>query len=247
MATFRLLETGIVLIALLTALHFYAKHRNGKKNNFNYPPGNLLSAHFLLNALDSLPRTIGEDSHKAILYSNSLSAVLRQYIKYANQASVSLQQELELVEKYFSLLQQIHPGSIQLDTNIPASLNHNLGGYQIIPMSVQLAVENAVKHNLPTKGCTLLIKIDINESGLCVTNNKSHLQKIAFRNPSGLGLKYLRSKTMAIVQRPLLIEETKNIYSIHFPIIKQTCPDEYSFDRRQQPISKGTNRASVAV
>jgi two-component system LytT family sensor kinase len=247
MATFRLLETAMLLIALLTSFHFYTKYRNGKKSSPAYPQGNLLSAHFLLNALDCLPRTIEQDGQKAHLYSKNLSIVLRQYIKYANQSSVSLQQELEMVGKYFSLLQEIHSKDIQLDINIPSSIAHQLTDYRITPMSIQLAVENAVKHNSPTKNNVLSINIIVSETGISVTNNRSHLQKIVLQPPSGIGLKYLRSKTLAIMQKPLVVEETKNIYSIHFPITKQTCPDEYSFDRRQQPIGKGTNRTSVAV
>lgn len=174
-----------------------------------------INPHFLFNNLSSLSSLIMEDQKKAVGFVNELSAVYR-YLLHANEKNLTtLAKELDFLDNYFQLLKTRFGDAVNLDVNIS---EHELDSL-IPPLTLQLLVENAVKHNtvLPAKPLHISISTDYNDHLLVVNN----LQKKNTSVPSNkLGLKSIISKYHLMKKGPVVVENTGTHFIVTLPLIK---------------------------
>lgn len=128
---------------------------------------------------------------------------------------VSIEEELDFLSSYKYLLDTRHGGNIDIDIDIDAEyLQHD-----IPPMTLQLLIENAVKHNIVSKNKPLKIRIynDTNQY-LVVQNN---LQKKRVKPIStGIGLNNIRNRFEYLVKRTILVEEGESYFVVKLPLVK---------------------------
>jgi LytS/YehU family sensor histidine kinase len=140
-----------------------------------------------------------------------LSSIYRYILENSAKDKVSLQAELEFVNDYFSLQKIRNDDKIQLNTDVKEA-----DKYEIIPVSLQLLIENAIKHNIATREKPLKIFIHLENRYIVVKNN---LQKLASQFQSTkTGLKNLGDRTRLITGMELLIEETSDYYLVKVPL-----------------------------
>ncbi len=173
-----------------------------------------VNPHFLFNCFNTLSSLIGIDKQRALQFLDELSKVYR-YLLRNNQESLStLQSELTFIDSYFNLLQTRHGDSIQLRKNI----DKQYLSYLIPSLTLQLVVENAVKHNSISKNNPLLIDIfTAGENKLVVNNN---LQRRATAVPTnGVGLQNIKMKYHLLEQQGFQVMEGGKNFTVVLPLI----------------------------
>src|SRR6185295_18196633 len=188
---------GIFCNILATSLNegaaFYDKWRqtvdeaeNLKKENLQSQLEGLkdqVNPHFLFNSLNSLSSLINEDPQKAEKFLDEMSKVYRYLLRTNEDGLTSLDSEMQFINSYFHLLKTRYGDSLALDTRISDKYRN----YQLPPLTLQMLVENAVKHNVILKDSPLHIMIMTTNSGkLVVSNNLQRKDRQVSSNRVGL-------------------------------------------------------------
>ncbi|MBO0952882.1 sensor histidine kinase [Fibrella forsythiae] len=142
-----------------------------------------INPHFLFNSLNSLIALIGENPSQAELFAEELSSVYR-YVLRANERNLTeLDSELEFIHSYAHLLRTRHGAGFELITRV----DPRFGRHLLPPLTLQLLIENAVKHNVVLADQPLVIEIQTDElANLHVRNNLQPKQKDVLSNGVGL-------------------------------------------------------------
>jgi len=172
---------------------------------------NQVNPHFLFNSLNALSSLINTDAVKADLFTNKLSEIYRYILLNEDKQLVKLDDELKFVNDFFELQQIRDEGKILLDIHLENSVK-----YLIVPISLQVLVENALKHNSATIKNPLRIKITEDSSCVVVTNNLQ--RKTILEESSKTGLKNLSERIKLILNRELIVSENRNEFIVSIPI-----------------------------
>ena len=190
------------------------RERKLREENLKYQYRTLkaqVNPHFLFNSLNTLSELVYEDAEKADRYTQKLSGIYRYILENDNKDLVPLEEEIEFVNNYFSLQEERDKGKISLEIDI-----HNTGGLKIIPVSLQLLVENALKHNVASKENPLGIRIYLEEDCAVVSNmiNKKNLLESHTRT----GLSNLGERVRLILGKELVVREESNQFIVKIPV-----------------------------
>ncbi|MBC7886354.1 MAG: histidine kinase [Ferruginibacter sp.] len=174
---------------------------------------NQFNPHFLFNSLTSLNSLIYENRELASEFLEQLSAVYRYLLTHKETQLVTLESETEFVKHYISLLKTRFEKGLNVTIDIPA----NLLSKKIVPVTFQLLIENALKHNIVDEASPLHIVFTADERYLYVTNN---LQKKGFVETSNRkGLESLQTLYKYLSSLPLLIDQNPAEFIIRVPLI----------------------------
>ncbi len=174
---------------------------------------NQLDPHFLFNSLNVLTSLIEEAPEKAQKFTTSLSKVYRYVLEQKNKDLVSVDEELAFAKTYVRLLIMRFEGSIVFD--IPEKADNPEA--RIIPLSLQLLLENAVKHNIVTQKRPLKIRVYEENGMLCVTNNLQEKQVV--RKSSGVGLRNIQQRYSILSTREVQIEKSSSEFTVKLPVL----------------------------
>jgi two-component system LytT family sensor kinase len=172
-----------------------------------------MDPHFIFNSLNTLNHLIVNEPEQAHLFNNRLAQVYKYFLLNKNRELISLKEELEFIESYFYLLQIRHDNKLQLTKE----LNEKSGVVMIPPCSLQILVENAIKHNEFTADKPLKIKISLNDHYLKVSN--AIKPKPYAVNSTGIGLKNLRSRYKILFNQDITIETSRENFVVKLPLI----------------------------
>jgi len=173
-----------------------------------------VNPHFLFNCFNTLSSLINEDAKKAEIFLDELSKVYR-YLLRNNEAGLStLQNELRFIESYFRLLKTRHGDAVQFQVEADKRYDN----YLLPSLSLQLLVENAVKHNVLSKNKPLIIDIFTTAGNKLVVNN--NLQRRTIKGPSNrIGLDNIKTKYELLGQKGFhILEDAKN-FTVVLPLI----------------------------
>jgi len=172
-----------------------------------------LNTHFLFNSLASLPALIDEDKQQAIRFAGNLAAVYRYVLQFNEKELVSLKEESSFLMSYFDLIRSRFGMAIELTNNIPDSLLHR----KLPPLTLQLLVENAVKHNSALPERPLRILITTESDKLIVENN---LQPKTTKAPSAnMGLQHIREKYRLLNKCGVYVQHSEKAFKVTIPLI----------------------------
>ncbi len=210
------LSTGAVIFIFIQWQDALRREQKLREENLVFQNETLKSQvnpHFLFNSLNTVSSLIQSQPDKAELFISNLSSVYRYVLENGQKDKVPLQSELNLIYKYFDL--HLARGEKKVVLDIGCSDNID---YQIVPVSLQILVENALKHNIASRKDPLYISISCEGPCVVVRNN---LQKKATQLKStGIGLKNLSERIRLITGKDLIIEETDSYYMVKIPLIK---------------------------
>ncbi len=174
---------------------------------------NQLNPHFLFNALSSLNSLIMENQRLASEFVQQLSRVYRYVLQYKDQSSVSLSTELNFIQHYISLLQT----RFQQALTITIAVDKEAEEQRIVPVTLQILIENAIKHNIVSAELPLHIEIFTSGDYLVVSNNLQQRKHVESSNK--LGLKNMQSLYKFLSDKPVQIEQTAIRFSVKVPLL----------------------------
>ncbi len=198
---------------------------------------NQLDPHFLFNSLNVLTSLIEESPEAATRFTTSLSKVYRYVLEQKSKELVTLEEELKFAELYMSLLAVRFEDSIVFTK--PSKLENPQA--KVVPLSLQLLLENAVKHNQVMPSKKLYITISEENGNLVVTNNSQPKQVL--KESTGVGLRNIRDRYSLLTKRPVIINENAKEFSIAIPILGENIqimntPDTFISEKKYKLAKK---------
>ena len=173
---------------------------------------NQIDPHFLFNSLNVLSSLIEENPEAAQKFTTSLSKVYRYVLEQKDKELVSVEEELKFAKTYMNLLKMRFENSITFE--LPEFDNEEA---KVVPLSLQLLLENCIKHNIVSEKKPLHIKIYIQENELIIENNKQI--KEVLQDRKGVGLQNIVNRYAILTKRNVIIQESETIFKVKLPIL----------------------------
>ncbi|NND88529.1 MAG: sensor histidine kinase, partial [Flavobacteriaceae bacterium] len=212
-----------VVITLFYIVHYYKLRQDTKFKEQRLIAGtasakfdalkNQLDPHFLFNSLNVLTSLIEENPQAATKFTTSLSKVYRYVLEQKNKELVTLEEELKFAKLYMTLIRMRFEDSIVF--TLPTVMQNPEA--KVVPLSLQLVLENAVKHNQVTPNKKLYIEIKEENGMLRVVNNKQLKQVV--KKSSGVGLRNIVERYKLLTDRPVMIQQNNSDFSIGLPLL----------------------------
>jgi ligand-binding sensor domain-containing protein len=171
-----------------------------------------ISPHFLFNSFNTLIATIENDPKAAVEYTERLSDFYRNILQVREKNTISLREELILLDNYIFLLRKRHGDALIVDVQV-TSLEKS-----VVPLTFQLLVENAVKHNVVSKSRPLSISVHETPEGFIEVSN-SIRKKLDKERGTGFGLSSLISRYQLLTAHKLEAIETEHTFLVKIPIL----------------------------
>jgi len=213
--------SSLIGLSLGLLIFFYlewnqALHRENKlreeKLIFQYETlKSQVNPHFLFNSLNTLSSLVSSDAQLSEQFINKLSSIYRYILENRDIELINLSKEIGFVNDYFFLQKIRDNGKINMTIDV-----NNAANYEILPISIQILVENALKHNAATREKPLTIKIYQESENLIVENvlqPKMHLEP-----SSKTGLKNLSERVQLVLNKEVHIESKDSIYKVKIPV-----------------------------
>ena len=189
-----------------------------------------VNPHFLFNCFNTLSSLIAEDRKQAEVFLDELSKVYRYLLRNNEDGLSSLQTEIKFIQSYYRLLKTRHGDAVDLSVEIDKKYEQ----YLLPSLTLQMLVENAVKHNVLSKNKPLVIDIFTTAgSKLVVSNN---LQLRTLKVPSNkIGLDNIKTKYDILNQPGFQVLKDQKTFSVVLPLIWNKIADEkiISLDKKQ--------------
>ncbi|MDR2009430.1 MAG: histidine kinase [Bacteroidales bacterium] len=203
----------ILTIAVSSIVHNQQVESESMRNRYEALK-NQLDPHFLFNSLNTLDGLIGYDDEGAHDYLQNLSLTFRYTIQ--NKEITELGEELKLVEAYAYLMKIRYGENLFIKYNI----EDRFRTYMILPVSLQLLIENAIKHNTINDKKPLYISVETTKNGnIKVANNKN--PKLDEYLSSGIGLNNLMERFMIVFNKKIKVEDNSDYFSVELPLIEK--------------------------
>ncbi len=169
-----------------------------------------LEPHFLFNNLSVLSGLARKKPDQIEDFIDDFSDVYRYYLNHGKKQIVELKDELSFLISYMNLMEKRFGNTYQIENSI-----ENTNGL-IIPCSLQLCVENAIKHNKGSEENPLLISLSQKENSIVVKNK---LNKVDFTLGTGTGNDYLKRQYQLNFNKEVIFTETNNEFIVEIPLI----------------------------
>lgn len=212
-----------VIIGVCDIIFYYRKsHKKAldaeiqkrKKAHFQYDQlKRQLNPHFLFNSLNVLDYLVQTDAQRASNFVKKLAGVYRYLLNKEADPVVSVQEEIDFAGMYADLLKERFDTGLQISFEI----DHWALDSLIIPCSIQIAIENATKHNIVSSDKPLRISIYTSDSYVCIRNNVQ--PRITEVSSHGVGLKSIKGQYETIFKKPIVISKSEEIFEIKLPLI----------------------------
>ncbi|MEM8524736.1 MAG: histidine kinase [Bacteroidota bacterium] len=173
-----------------------------------------VNPHFLFNSLNTLTAIIPENKDLAIEFVQQLSQVYRNVLEWREDKLVLLEDELAALENYLFLLRIRFGEQLQIKKKIDENLKHTY----IIPMALQMLLENTVKHNVITKHRPLKIEVYTEDNYIIILNNLQ--KKRGKANSTGFGLQNIKKRYDLLVPQEVIIEKSEEHFKVALPLIQ---------------------------
>lgn len=172
-----------------------------------------LDPHFLFNSLNVLTSLIDENPEIAQDFTTSLSKVYRYVLEQKDKDLVSVVEELQFAKTYMSLLKMRFENALEFQ--LPDTFSNPEA--KVVPLSLQILLENCIKHNVVSEQKPLRIEIYEGNNELIVKNN--YQPKQTFNKSSGVGLKNIRERYQILTHRKVLINQSEQNFSVNIPLL----------------------------
>ena len=172
---------------------------------------NQLSPHFLFNSLNALTSLVANNDD-AVKFIKNLSDVYRYLLEHKDNEIINLSTEIEFVKSY------IYLHKIRFGDNLKANINIENYKYKVVPLSIQLLIENAIKHNIVSEDEPLFIEI-YNTKDYIVVENNLHLKNM-INNSSKIGLENIKKRYNHLTEKKVIIEKSNEKFIVKIPLLE---------------------------
>ncbi len=175
---------------------------------------NQISPHFLFNNLSILSSLVETDPKLSVEFINRLSKAYRYILDQSDNERINLKTELEFVETYTFLLKIRFEDKLRIVVDIPEADKLR---YSIVPLTLQMLVENAVKHNRMSDEQPLVVYFQSRENYLAVVNWVQPRPKN--ESSTGLGLQNIINRYKLLTEKPVLVTEKDESFIVKIPFL----------------------------
>ncbi len=174
---------------------------------------NQLDPHFLFNSLNVLSSLIDENPHQAQKFTASMSKIYRYVLEQKDKELVTIADEIEFAKTYCDLLKTRFENSVDFKFDIK---EEDLRRF-VVPLSLQLLLENCIKHNLATSSKPLLIRVFTEGDTLCIENNLQIREQI--KESAGIGLANIVQRYSLLTNKNVFIEKSEDYFKVKLPVL----------------------------
>ena len=213
----------LTCLSIYECVFYFEKYRKALLETQQLKQENMLSQleslksqvnpHFLFNSLNTLAALIPENADLAIEFVQKLSRVYRYILEITDMSTVSLREEVVTLKAYLFLLQIRFGRNLTVHLELPEERLDD----HIVPLALQMLVDNAVKHNVISTQRPLWIELRLEGEQVIVRNN---LQ--TKNNPdesTGLGLPNIRNRYQLLVGKPIDVIVTARTFTVSLPLL----------------------------
>lgn len=169
--------------------------------------------HFLFNSFNVLSGLIDENPEKAQEFLSGLSKIYRYILEQRNEDTSTVGDELDFATKYLNLQKMRFEDSIDLETRISNEAMQK----KIPSLSLQLLLENAIKHNGFNASNPLKISISEDDDALVVTNSIQKRKNI--KDSAGMGLQNINDRYSLLVKKEIVVDTENDLFTVKLPLI----------------------------
>lgn len=173
-----------------------------------------LDPHFLFNNLNILASLIDKDKEQSKEFLNKFAEMYRLLLRSKTEDLITLRQELEFIDLYCFLIKTRFDESIQFHRNIPQAMYNFL----LPPLTLQMLIENAIKHTMITEKRPLHVTLTTGENSLTVSNSLN--ERVREDDSKGSGLENIRQRYRYFSTQPVHIEKTQESFSVTIPLLE---------------------------
>ncbi|WP_106917816.1 2TM domain-containing protein [Chryseobacterium aurantiacum] len=174
---------------------------------------NQLDPHFLFNSLNVLSSLIDENPHQAQKFTASMSKIYRYVLEQKDKELVTVEDEMEFAKTYCDLLKTRFEDSVDFVFDVK---KEDYRKY-VVPLALQLLLENCIKHNFATSSKPLVIRIFSEGDILCIENNLQVREQI--KESSGIGLSNIVQRYSLLTKRNVFIEKSEDYFKVKLPML----------------------------
>lgn len=172
-----------------------------------------VNPHFLFNNLNALVSVIPESPEQAVQFVQQLSKVYRHILEVKEERSIPLKDELSVLHAYAFLLQTRFGNNLSIHINVPEEKLRK----QVVPLSLQLLMENAIKHNIVSSTRPLTIDVFTSNGSLVVKNNLQKKNQVL--ESTGIGLDNIRNRYRLLSETAVEVKEDGQSFTVSIPLI----------------------------
>ena len=174
---------------------------------------NQLDPHFLFNSLNVLSSLIDENPIQAQKFTASMSKIYRYVLEQKDKELVTIEDEIEFAKTYCDLLKTRFEDSVNFIFDVK---DEDLRRF-VVPLSLQLLLENCIKHNLATSSKPLLIRIFTEGDTLCIENNLQVREQM--KESAGIGLANIVQRYSLLTDKNVFIEKSEDYFKVKLPVL----------------------------
>ncbi|HET9276962.1 MAG TPA: histidine kinase [Flavitalea sp.] len=227
--------TFLLLLAIYDLAYHFARSRHTERQRDRLEKEKLhaellhlkgiVNPHFLFNNLNSLSSLITENPAQAEDFLNELTKVFRYLLRNNETELTTLGEELQFLRSYYSLLETRYGIGIAMNVKIDSVYE----SFLLPPLTLQLLVENAVKHNRVQKEDPLRIELFVDKDNLLVVRNNISLKDQSV-DSTGIGLRNINSRYKLLNYQPPIIHKNDEFFSVIISLIPSadTRPADHS-------------------
>ena len=214
----------IMIIAIYESIYFMNELRKSveekemlKRESLNAQLNALrtqVNPHFLFNNLNTLSSIIPENPKQAVEFVQQLSKVYRHILEVENEKSIPLKDELDVLRAYAFLLQTRFGNNIDITIDVPKEKMSK----RIVPLSLQILMENAIKHNIVSTDKPLKVNVFAENGNLLVRNNLQKRNQI--NESTGIGLDNIRNRCKLLGNGEVKVTESGTSFTVSIPLIE---------------------------
>jgi sensor histidine kinase YesM len=214
---------SIMIIAIYESIYFMNELRASVEESENLKRESLsaqlnalrsqVNPHFLFNNLNTLCSLIPENPKHAVDFVQQLSKVYRHILEVKDEKSILLKDEIDLLKAYTFLLKTRFDKNLDVTIDIPTEKLQK----RIVPLSLQILMENAIKHNIVSADKPLHIDISTVNGSLVVSNNLQMKNQV--NECTGIGLDNIRNRYKLISEKPVNVTSNDNNFTVSIPLI----------------------------
>jgi sensor histidine kinase YesM len=176
---------------------------------------NQLDPHFLFNSLNVLSALIDENPEQAQKFTASMSKIYRYILEQKDKELVSVEEEIEFAKTYTALLKTRFEDSVDFKFEVSEEVKKLF----VVPLSLQLLLENCIKHNFATSTKPLSIKIYSENGMLLIENNLQ--ERESGKESSGIGLANIVQRYYLLTNKNVFVEKTDQYFRVKIPILTE--------------------------
>ncbi|WP_337045165.1 sensor histidine kinase [Emticicia sp. 17c] len=220
---FRGVVANLLIITFLYSTNIFSKYKEIEAENEKLKRNQLenqllqlkaqLNPHFLFNSLNTLKAMVEDKDENSVEYLIKLSEVYRYFLENSDSNLASIKDELNIANAYFFMLKNRFEDNISLEI----SLSDNDYERKIPSMSIQLLIENAVKHNVISRSKPLIIKVFSQNNFIVIQNN--YQPKRNTEPSTKIGLENLNNRCKILLNKDLLFEKTDYYFIVKLPLL----------------------------